>query len=197
MLRDQTSSFTKRSRPSRVTSDKSASSRTTTALKTVSPKSISPARSTSSSVLWPPKLGPADLCQPMEDAVLPLFFNSYLYLPKDPHIRNGCMEILPSLYSNAEPDSYLAISTLAVAFFSVAAWTGSETLSHISEHYFTKALPKIRDALQRNVDSELDNILTAILLLGTYEVSHIPFYHLMIIDSTLRNLLPSNDGNFL
>lgn len=43
---------------------------------------------------WPPLLGPADLYQPMEDAVVPLFFNSYLYLPKDPHIWNGLMAIL-------------------------------------------------------------------------------------------------------
>ncbi|KAJ5118974.1 hypothetical protein N7448_010682 [Penicillium atrosanguineum] len=105
----------------------------------------------------------------MEDTVVPLFFNSYLYLPKDPHIQNGYMEILPSLYSNAETDSYLSISTLAVAFFSVAAWTGSEHLLRTSERYFTRALPKIRDALQRNEDGELDSILTAILLLSTYE----------------------------
>ncbi|KAJ5668345.1 uncharacterized protein N7477_006915 [Penicillium maclennaniae] len=105
----------------------------------------------------------------MEDIVVPLFFNSYLYLPKDPHVQNGYMEILPSLYSNTEPDSCLFISTLAVAFYSVAAWTGSEPLLRTSEQYFTKALPKIRDALQRNEESELDSTLTAILLLGTYE----------------------------
>lgn len=115
----------------------------------------------------------------MEDTVVPLFFNSYLYLPKDPHIQNGYMEILPSLYSNSEPNSYLSISTLAVAFYSVAAWTGSETLRRTSEQYFTRALPKIRDALQRSEDSELDSILAAILLLGTYEVGSVQFSHML------------------
>lgn len=107
----------------------------------------------------------------MEDWVVPLFFNSYLYLPRDPHIRDGFMEILPSLYSDAEAGSHLHISTLAVAFFSVAAWTGQKSLLRTSEQYFTRALPKIRDALQSNEDSELDSTLSSILLLGTYEVS--------------------------
>lgn len=105
--------------------------------------------------------------------MIPLFFNSYLYLPKGTHIRNGYMGILPSLYSNAEVGSHLHSSTLAVAFFSVAAWTGQKSLLRSSQQYFIKALPKIRDSLQSNEDSELDSILTSILLLGTYEVSRI------------------------
>ncbi|KAJ5377556.1 uncharacterized protein N7496_004965 [Penicillium cataractarum] len=105
----------------------------------------------------------------MEDTIVPLFFNSYLYLPKDPHIRNGFMEILPSMFSNTQPGSYLHTSTLAVAFFTVAAWTGQAPLLRASERYFTKALPKIRDALRTNEDSEFDDILVSILLLSTYE----------------------------
>ncbi|KAJ6040343.1 hypothetical protein N7444_009248 [Penicillium canescens] len=104
----------------------------------------------------------------MEDTVVPLFFNSYLYLPKDPHIRNGFMEILPGAFSNAKPQSHLYVSSLAVAFFSVAAWTGQGSLLRASEQYFTQALPKIRESLQ-DENSDLDSILLSILLLSTYE----------------------------
>ncbi|KAF3390395.1 hypothetical protein F1880_009105 [Penicillium rolfsii] len=105
----------------------------------------------------------------MEETIVSLFFNSYLYLPKGPHIRNGFMEVLPVMFSNTRPGSYLHISTLAVAFFTVAAWTGQAALVRGSERYFTKALPKIRDALRMNDDSEFDDILVSILLLSTYE----------------------------
>ncbi|KAJ5738474.1 hypothetical protein N7493_001629 [Penicillium malachiteum] len=105
----------------------------------------------------------------MEDTVIPLFFNSYLYLPREPHIRNGFMEILPGLFSNALPGSYVHTSTLAVAFFSVAAWTGQLPLLKAAQRYFTQALPKIRAALLSNADDEYDSILMSILNMSTYE----------------------------
>ncbi|KAJ5116325.1 hypothetical protein N7456_000673 [Penicillium angulare] len=135
-----------------------------------STRSLSPAMSIISSNSMPPyNLPPADLYQPMEDTVVPLFFNSYLYLPKDPHIRNGFMEILPGLFSNARPGSRLHTSTLAVAFFTVAAWTGQEPLLRASQRYFIEALPKIRVALLSNDDNEYDNTLMTIMMLSTYE----------------------------
>ncbi|KAJ5710963.1 hypothetical protein N7488_005119 [Penicillium malachiteum] len=105
----------------------------------------------------------------MEDTVIPLFFNSYLYLPREPHIRNGFMEILPGLFSNARPGSYVHTSTLAVAFFCVAAWTGQLLLLKAAQRYFTQALPKIRAALLSNGDDEYDSILMSILNMSTYE----------------------------
>ncbi|KAJ5632800.1 hypothetical protein N7490_009139 [Penicillium lividum] len=105
----------------------------------------------------------------MEDTVIPLFFNSYLYLPKDPHIRNGFMEILPAFYSNASIGSHLHTSTLAVAYFTVAAWTGQESLLRASHRYFTQALPKIRETLLSSNDDEYGNLLMSILMLSTYE----------------------------
>ncbi|KAJ5288628.1 hypothetical protein N7478_001658 [Penicillium angulare] len=112
---------------------------------------------------------PAEIYQPMEDTVVPLFFNSYLYLPKDPHIRNGFMEILPELFSNARPGSHLHTSTLAVAFFTLAAWTGQEQLLKASQRYFMEALPKIRVALLSNDDNEYNDILMSIMMMSTYE----------------------------
>ncbi|KAJ5999017.1 hypothetical protein N7451_006827 [Penicillium sp. IBT 35674x] len=105
----------------------------------------------------------------MEDIVIPLFFNSYLYLPKDPHIRNGFMEILPEMYSNAGIGSPLHTSTLAVAYFTVAAWTGQGSLVRASQRYFTQTLPKIRQTLLSNDDNEYDRILMSILMLSLYE----------------------------
>ncbi|OQD83392.1 hypothetical protein PENANT_c017G00707 [Penicillium antarcticum] len=122
--------------------------------------------------------------KPMEDTVVPLFFNSYLYLPKDPHIQNGFMEILPISFSNAKPHSHLHVSTLAVAFFSVAAWTGQSCLLRASEQYFTQALPKIRESLQ-DENSDFDSILLSILLLSTYEVSQHDLFPSAVDESPL------------
>ena len=175
MLRDQTTSFVKK--PEKVkelqstadisdsTSEVNGSCSTST-----SAKSLSPVLASRSPAAWPPKISPADLYQPMEDTVVPLFFNSYLYLPKDAHIRNGFMELLPELFSNVSAGSYLHTSTLAVAFFTVAAWTGQGSLLHASQRYFTQALPKIRAALRSNNDNEYDSILMSILMMSTYEV---------------------------
>lgn len=121
---------------------------------------------------WPLS-SPPGLYQPLEDTVVPMFFNCYLFLQKDPQIRNGFMEILPQNYSQTKPNSHLHLSTLAIAFSSVAAWTGQASLFRASEQYFTKALPKIREALQNNDDGTLDEILLSILLLSTYEVNHL------------------------
>jgi len=106
----------------------------------------------------------------MEDTVISLFFNSYLYLPKDPHIHNGVMEILPEMYSNAGIGSPLHTSTLAVAYFTVAAWTGQGSLVRASQRCFTQTLPKIRQTLLSNDDNEYDRILMSILMLSLYEV---------------------------
>jgi hypothetical protein len=89
------------------------------------------------------------------------------------------MAILPVAFSDAKPQSHLYVSTLAVAFFSVAAWTGQGSLLRLSEQYFTQALPKIRESLQ-DENSDLDSILLSILLLSTYEVSQRDFLWLRI-----------------
>lgn len=175
MLRDQTTSFMKK--PERVkelpntteTSDSTSEANGSRSAST-SAKSLSPVLSSRSPAIWPPKISPADLYQPMEDTVVPLFFNSYLYLPKDAHIRNGFMELLPELFSNVSAGSYLHTSTLAVAFFTVAAWTGQGSLLYAAQRYFTLALPKIRAALRSNNDNEYDSILMSILMMSTYEV---------------------------
>ncbi|KAJ5930530.1 hypothetical protein N7466_006023 [Penicillium verhagenii] len=105
----------------------------------------------------------------MEDVVIPLFFNSFLYLPKDPDIRNGFMEILPEMFSKAGIGSHLHTSTLAVAFFTVAAWTGQDSLLRSSQQFFTQALPKIRETLFSNDANEYEDVLMSILMLSTYE----------------------------
>ncbi|KAJ5111034.1 hypothetical protein N7532_001569 [Penicillium argentinense] len=132
-------------------------------------KALSRASSTSAVSTWPPPLGPADLYQPMEDTIIPLWFNAYLYLPQDPSVRSGFMEVLPGMYSNAPPGSHLHLSTLAVGFFTIAAWTGQGPLLRESERCFLRALPKVREALQSPKDADVDTMLVSILLLSTYE----------------------------
>lgn len=106
----------------------------------------------------------------MEETVVPLWFNTFLYLPQDPTFRSGFMEILPGMYSRAERGSHLHLSTLAVGFFSLAAWTGQGSLLRASEQYFIRALPKIREALQSGGGSDVNTTLVSIILLSLYEV---------------------------
>lgn len=100
----------------------------------------------------------------------PLFFNSYLYIPRDPQFLDGFLEVLPQSYSNARIGSHLHLATLAVSFFSVSAWTGRRDLLRSSEKFFLQALPRIREALQCDVSHNFDDILTTVLLLNMYEV---------------------------
>lgn len=81
------------------------------------------------------------------------------------------MEILPEIFMYTKPGSHLHRSTLAVAFFSVAAWTGNGALLRCAEQYFTQALSKIRAALIKTEPNDLDSVLLSTLLLSTYEVS--------------------------
>jgi hypothetical protein len=174
MLRDHTPSFKK---PAGAKKSLTASSRSSSCEIPLNAPPIKLANQVGSTALFNAHqhfrkaFGPADLYQPMEDTVVPLFFNSYLYLPKDQYIRNGFMEILPANFSNTKPGSHLHVSTLAVAFFSVAAWTGQRSLLRASEQYFTQALSKIREALQKGEENDLDSVLLSTLLLSTYEVS--------------------------
>ncbi|KAJ5220261.1 hypothetical protein N7468_009465 [Penicillium chermesinum] len=180
VLRDQTSFFIAPS-PTGVRLSPSPNGKCDASQPWRDPNSTASKKSTGSSVslvkerppadYWPRYQSPNDLYLPLKSNVLPLFFNSYLYLPKDPHVRNGFMEFLPNVYAEAKTDSHLHSATMAVAFFAVAAWTGQSSLLKLSEKYFTKALPKLRDALISEViNEEYDLILTSILLLSTYEV---------------------------
>lgn len=107
---------------------------------------------------------------PLEDIVAPLFFNSYLYVPRDPQFLDGFLEILPQSYSHTSIGSHLHLATLAVSFFSVAAWTGRRDLLRSSEEFFMKALPRVREALQCDISRNLDELFTTVLLLNMYEV---------------------------
>lgn len=184
MLRDHTPSFRKPARAKKFpASNRPSCSENASNAPTIENSNqavstaIVAAKPQSKKASWPPSFGPADLYQPMEDTVVPMFFNSYLYLPKDQYIRNGFMEILPANFSNTKPGSHLHVSTLAVAFFSVAAWTGQRSLLRASEHYFTQALTKIREALQKDEENDLDSVLLSTLLLSTYEVRTIVHHY--------------------
>ncbi|KAJ5885097.1 hypothetical protein N7495_009607 [Penicillium taxi] len=111
---------------------------------------------------------PTELYHPVEDAVVPLFFNSFIFLTQVNHIRNGFLGMLPRIYTNAKVGSYLHSSTLAIAFFTVGAWTGQRSLMREAQRYFTCSLPKIREAL--TTDGDLNSLLAAIICLSTYEI---------------------------
>ncbi|KAL5332851.1 hypothetical protein BJX70DRAFT_91224 [Aspergillus crustosus] len=123
---------------------------------------------TSSSIVSPQI--PGGLYLPREDTVTALFFNSYVYTPRDPMVRMGSMEILPQLYAAASSNSHLHMSALSVAFFSVAAWTRQKNLLQEAHRFFGKALSRTRQALQGDVEQNFDEILMTLMLLYLYEL---------------------------
>ncbi|KAL4975211.1 hypothetical protein BDW66DRAFT_167369 [Aspergillus desertorum] len=112
---------------------------------------------------------PGGLYLPMEDIVTALFFNSYIYTPRDPLIRPGSMEVLPQLYAAAPFDSHLRMSALAVAFFGVAAWTRQENLLWSAQQCFGRALARTRRALQGDFERNYNEILMTLVLLYIFE----------------------------
>ena len=120
---------------------------------------------------WPIQMIPGSLHLPVEDTVATLFFNSVLYHRRDPLIRVGFMELLPQSYSKARPGSHLQLGALAVAFFSVAAWTGQRALIQSAEQFSMKAISQTRMALQGGLRGNVDEILMTALLLSVYDVS--------------------------
>ncbi|KAL4970156.1 DUF3433 domain-containing protein [Aspergillus stella-maris] len=104
-----------------------------------------------------------------DDTVTAVFFNSYMYTPRDPLIRSGSMEHLPQLYAAAPVDSHLRMSSLAVAYFCVAAWMHQEDLLKLAQQCFGKALARTRQALQGDIEQSYDEILMTLMLLYFFE----------------------------
>ena len=90
------------------------------------------------------------------------------------------MDLLPQSYSGTQFGSSLHLSLLAVSLFSVAAWTGQRTLLHSSQDTFIKALRTTREALQGDIDGNLNEILMSVLLLDLYEVGLVLFFFFFI-----------------
>ncbi|RDH23289.1 hypothetical protein M747DRAFT_231926 [Aspergillus niger ATCC 13496] len=112
---------------------------------------------------------PRGLALPTDDTVTAMFFNSYIYSPRDPLILRGFMDILPDVFCYTQPGSHLHVGTLAVSYFSVAAWTGNRSFLQSAQQLFVKAVAKTREALQGDITHNVDDILMTILLLSTYE----------------------------
>ncbi|OJJ75575.1 hypothetical protein ASPBRDRAFT_118194 [Aspergillus brasiliensis CBS 101740] len=112
---------------------------------------------------------PRALTMPTDHTVTAMFFNSYIYSPRDPLILRGFMDILPDVFCYTQPGSHLHVGTLAVSYFSVAAWTGNRSFLQSAHQLFVKAIAKTREALQGDITHNVDDILMSILLLSTYE----------------------------
>ncbi|RDW86279.1 uncharacterized protein DSM5745_02921 [Aspergillus mulundensis] len=140
----------------------------------------------------------------MEDTVTALFFNSYIYTPRDPLIRPGSMEFLPQLYASAPFDSHLRMSALAVAYFGVAAWTRQENLLHSAQQCFGAALTRTRHALQGDVERDYDEILMTMMLLYIFEEfvsikenKPSPKHHLRGAIALINNCSPERRKSYL
>lgn len=108
------------------------------------------------------------------------------------------MDLLPQSYSGTQFGSSLHLSLLAVSLFSVAAWTGQRALLHSSQDTFIKALRTTREALQGDIDGNLNEILMSVLLLDLYEVgASFLWSELTYLFLLSRTFLREKTDNFL
>ena len=85
-------------------------------------------------------------------------------------IWGGCLEALPSLLEQASIDSPLTAAATTTAMGSIAWSPGCAEFKPQSLSRYVTALNRINDAIKDPVESQTDNVLMAVLMLGFYEV---------------------------
>lgn len=90
-------------------------------------------------------------------------------------IWGGCLEALPSLLEQASIDSPLTAAATTTAMGSIAWSPGCAEFKPQSLSRYVTALNRINDAIKDPVESQSDNVLMAVLMLGFYEVKAFSF----------------------
>ena len=90
-------------------------------------------------------------------------------------IWGGCLEALPGLLEQASIDSPLTAAAATTAMGSIAWSPGCAEFKPQSLSRYVTALNRINDAIKDPVQSQTDNVLMAVLMLGFYEVQCLCF----------------------
>jgi hypothetical protein len=120
----------------------------------------------------PPEIDPHPRLHVLpQDRIFNFFFTFYILPVRDPLARRGFLENLAPIYHNANQNSSLMLSTMAVAssMFSIRMCQNPNT-TH-SRSYYLGAVKAMRDQVAEQKECAGDEVLIAVLLLQLYEVS--------------------------
>lgn len=110
-----------------------------------------------------------------EQECLYFFINHYALLPQHEDFASGPTDTLPELFLNASVHSALSAATTALAMNRAAWYTGRDDYKVKSIAKYIEAIRKVNDDIQDQDHSNTDYLLQAVLVLGMWEVSFLPY----------------------
>lgn len=117
---------------------------------------------------------PHPLYEPEETNALCFFVSTFVLYGRDTQADRGFVELLPFLFNNLRAESPLSLCLTAASSILFGKW---ERKRHEAERYafsfYAKALEATRVALQDPIESQSDDTLMAVCLLGFYQVRSI------------------------
>ena len=104
-----------------------------------------------------------------------IWLTKYCTSIRDPQGDQGLVELLPSFYSRASPDSALAHAISAQALTIVGRWPERIEWKRLSLSEYAKAVVLINKALESASGCQQDDVLAAVFTLFFYERVNLPF----------------------
>jgi Fungal specific transcription factor domain len=107
------------------------------------------------------------------DRAIPFFFSHYVHQPEpfSKRSKRGYYEYLPSLYLRSDPNGPLVTTVHAAAIASFANAGNAQDWIPEAYRLYGLAVMRTQAALINPQDVKSDDILAAVMLLGTFEVS--------------------------
>lgn len=112
---------------------------------------------------------PHSLTGNVDQHAIGLFFQDYIIDSCDR--CPGFLNFLPSLYLKATEKSLLRIAVFATAYANLAQKTERPDITIKALSYYRRALQIVNTVLSENLETTSDSTMTAVMLLGLYEVN--------------------------
>ena len=107
-----------------------------------------------------------------EEQALCFFFNNYVLPIRDPLARRGFLEHLGPFYTNADHQSPVKMSTMAIASCLMSAGMGRPPDSPLARSFYIRAVSQLSERVSKQKGCDSDELLVAVMLLQFYEVCH-------------------------
>jgi len=112
-----------------------------------------------------------EVSEDTERVALKFFFENFVHFPRPSKGARGHLELLPSAYATAAPDSALRSATVAISCAALGFNPGWKHLLPHARLKYGQALKGVHAALLDPATAQSDEILMAILLFALIEVS--------------------------
>lgn len=110
------------------------------------------------------------LSEDVQSQAICLFFHDYI-VDACPSFCEGYLDFLPALYAQTSEDSCLGASVLAASYANLGKRIERKDLALKASHFYQSSLEAITAAISSPQLATSDMTMTAIILLGVYEVS--------------------------